>query len=122
MATYSAVPPPGHPSQATINAQLSQADIEAWTLQALASLEVNPSARGTGVKLAIPLDTDPTTDDSPRKYPKPRRESFQRDSQKHRDLLLKGKEGSRRRQRWENGMYIAIKLERHKRQTHCDGK
>ena len=32
-----------------------------------------------------------------------RRSSIQRDSLRRRELLLKGKEGSRRRQRWENG-------------------
>lgn len=32
-----------------------------------------------------------------------RRETLHRDSLKRRDALLKGKEGSRRRQRWENG-------------------
>lgn len=33
-----------------------------------------------------------------------RREPMRRDSLKRREALLKGKEGSRRRQRWENGM------------------
>lgn len=32
-----------------------------------------------------------------------RKEPVRRDSQRRRELLLKGKEGSRRRQRWENG-------------------
>ena len=32
-----------------------------------------------------------------------RREPIRRDSLKRREALLKGKEGSRRRQRWENG-------------------
>lgn len=33
-----------------------------------------------------------------------RRKSSQRDSMRRRDALLKGKEGSRQRRRWENGM------------------
>jgi hypothetical protein len=32
------------------------------------------------------------------------KEPGRRDSQKRREALLKGKEGSRRRQRWENGI------------------
>jgi hypothetical protein len=32
-----------------------------------------------------------------------RRESVRKDSMKRREALLKGKDGSRRRQRWENG-------------------
>ena len=35
-----------------------------------------------------------------------RREPLHRDSMKRREALLKGKEGSRRRQRWENGSYL----------------
>jgi hypothetical protein len=34
-----------------------------------------------------------------------RREPLSRDSSKRREALLKGKDGSRRRQRWENGMH-----------------
>lgn len=36
--------------------------------------------------------------------PPKRREPLRRDSLKRREALLKGKEGSRRRQRWENGV------------------
>ena len=36
---------------------------------------------------------------------RPHREPLRRDSQKRREALLKGKEGSRRRTRWENGSY-----------------
>lgn len=104
MAIYSAVPPP---EQAAAQPSLAAADIEAWTLQALESLQVSPQAVDTGVNLKIPLDEPRIRDRehvsaSTKTYK--RRESFVRDSQKKRDALLKGKEGSRRRQRWENGM------------------
>jgi hypothetical protein len=93
MAIYSSVPPPSQQASA------SAVDIEAWTVSALESLSVSPTARGTGVRLAIPLERD-------EEVAKPglkRKEPLRRDSLKRRDALLKGKEGSRRRQRWENG-------------------
>jgi hypothetical protein len=37
-----------------------------------------------------------------------RRDPIRRDSLKRREALLKGKEGSRRRQRWENGMNFSL--------------
>lgn len=36
-----------------------------------------------------------------------RREPLRRDSLKRREALIKGKDGSRRRQRWENGMWCS---------------
>ncbi|PGG96497.1 hypothetical protein AJ79_09557 [Helicocarpus griseus UAMH5409] len=73
---------------------------------------------GTSVSLAIPLDDEhhPPTSLPLRVRTAPngetaapvasatyrRREPLRRDSQKRREALLKGKEGSRRRQRWEN--------------------
>jgi hypothetical protein len=92
-------------------------DIEAWTEQATAALStVTISAPGdapvgtTTVSLQIPLDDVET-----RAAPAPataakegglykRKEPVRRDSLKRRDALLKGKEGSRRRLRWENGV------------------
>jgi hypothetical protein len=77
---------------------------------------------GTSVSLAIPLDDpiyprdDPFTSRVKIVNDRPegethrtlstyrRREPIRRDSLKRREALLKGKEGSRRRQRWENGM------------------
>ncbi|KAL5325643.1 hypothetical protein ACEPPN_006771 [Leptodophora sp. 'Broadleaf-Isolate-01'] len=105
MAIYSSVPPP---SQATLPIQ--PINIESWTTtSALSSLTISPSARGTGpgVTLSIPLDL---TDEiearpSPKKSVKDAgagREKMRKDSMKRREALLKGKEGSRRRQRWEN--------------------
>jgi hypothetical protein len=113
---------------------LTQQDISAWTEQAAASLqildisdsvaqvEVTDATRGTSNALSIPLDgpiaasikpsvsrvkivsksTDETIADVSTTYR--RREPLRRDSLKRREALLKGKEGSRRRQRWENGI------------------
>ncbi|KAJ5659201.1 hypothetical protein N7507_005652 [Penicillium longicatenatum] len=72
--------------------------------------------RGTTVSLSIPLDDEPPASPSPQaKEANPtaeirstptvsfrRRESVRKDSMKRREALLKGKDGSRRRQRWEN--------------------
>jgi hypothetical protein len=99
MAIYSSVAPPSQqPAQSTT----SSIEIEAWSVSALQSLNISPSARGAGASLSIPFDT---SDDVPAKSPsyKPRKEPLKRDSQRRREALLKGKEGSRRRQRWENG-------------------
>jgi len=89
-------------------------DIEAWTEEATQSLaavalSTAPVPRGTLVTLAIDLDEKPTArheEDGPSVY-RPRREPMRRDSLKRREALLKGKEGSRRRTRWENGSYHA---------------
>jgi len=66
-----------------------------------------------GVSLQIPLDEHPVScaDASAAEalragYVK-RREPARRDSMKRRDALLKGKEGSRRRQRWENDRLLS---------------
>lgn len=89
-------------------------DVEAWTEQATKSLNaltiVSRGARGTSVSLAIDLDDylgkkqEAEAEDTTRVY-RPRREPLRRDSLKRREALLKGKEGSRRRTRWENGSY-----------------
>ncbi|KAL2005884.1 hypothetical protein VTN00DRAFT_10377 [Thermoascus crustaceus] len=86
------------------------------------SLQATPSRgpRGTSVALTIPLDDELHPADSP-SAPRvkivnggagesrrvlsstyKRREPSRRDSLRRREALLKGKEGSRRRQRWEN--------------------
>lgn len=97
-------------------------DIEAWTIAALEALSVSPSATGTtGRPIGIPLDehtnpgangqptssarvtivtadgTHPTTD----AITPPRRPPSRRDSMRRRELLLKGKEGSRQRRRYD---------------------
>lgn len=97
-------------------------DIEAWTEEATAAMSsVTISAPGevlgaTAVTLAIPLDDDTLATGGPvrpvgaaaaakegglykRKAP------LRRDSMDRREALLKGKEGSRQRRRWENGTY-----------------
>ncbi len=91
-------------------------DIEAWTEQATAamgSVTISTSApvvQGTSVAFDIPLDEldaparpAPATTTQVHTVYK-RKEPVRRDSLKRREALLKGKEGSRRRQRWENGM------------------
>ncbi|KKY38009.1 putative uv-damaged dna-binding protein [Diaporthe ampelina] len=129
MAIYSAVPPPpalqSQPTAHSQNASQQQPpaasgpiDIEAWTTSALESLSVSPTATGTtGRPLAIPLDehtnaqpasprvaiatadgaAHPTTD----AVTPPRRPPSRRDSLRRRELVLKGKEGSRQRRRYD---------------------
>lgn len=107
---------PGTP--APHNAPNTGIDIDAWTIAALQSLNVSPAARGIGSPLAIPIDQQrisrtPTKDATPKavkfdanRSPSPptppRRPPSRRDSQVKREALLKGKEGSRQRRRWEN--------------------
>ena len=104
------------------NASVSPStNIEAWTEQVTqsigsVSLVSQGTVPGTSVSLAIDLD-EPThqrrdeasrnahhADDVSTGY-RPRRDPLRRDSLKRREALLKGKEGSRRRTRWENGSY-----------------
>ncbi|KAJ5144885.1 hypothetical protein N7448_002277 [Penicillium atrosanguineum] len=102
--------------------------ISAWTEQASASLEnltlsesrlegtpSRPSRsglQGASVPISIPLDDEPPVTPSRVKIASAetrpptvsfrRREPLQLDSSKSREAVLKGKDGSRRRQRWEN--------------------
>jgi hypothetical protein len=123
---------PSHPPHALHQHSLSDAstatvDIEAWTVAALESLSIAPIARGTGNALSIPLDGDHNmardsvadvagqmklrgvafegddTDAFGASITPPRRPPSRRDSMRRREALLKGKEGSRQRRRWENG-------------------
>jgi len=89
------------------------------TTTTAAAAAPTPLIRGTAVTLDIPLDdhhnhtvqpgaSAPGTNDTSagqaaRTGYVRRREPLRRDSLKRREALLKGKEGSRRRQRWENG-------------------
>ena len=122
MAIYPTSNPSAQEGQPSSAAAL---DIEAWTeqatqsLQAVSSSPLSPAAarraglRGTSVSLNIPLDEHATSNhqsSEAKRAPiadsasaRPRREPHRRDSLKRREALLKGKEGSRRRQRWENG-------------------
>lgn len=102
-------------------------DIEAWTVeQAAEALQATsitspspPRARpAAAVTIEIPLDDDaiaaanamataqPRTREAVHTVYK-RREPIRRDSLKRREALLKGKEGSRRRQRWENDRLLS---------------
>ncbi|PSS02156.1 hypothetical protein BD289DRAFT_422725 [Coniella lustricola] len=119
---------PQQPAQAPHPAQVAAGaiDIEAWTISALQSLSVSPEARGIGgTPLAIPLDDHHHAAAAavvpvlvgeggvPRVViavneahanagiTPPRRPSSRRDSMKRREALLKGKEGSRQRRRWD---------------------
>jgi len=125
MAIYSAVPPPHEQppvSASPVHHHVSGApsapvDVEAWTVAALQSLSISPAVVGTGHVLSIPLDDharDPaattrmklrkvTIDVDPDAPVAPARKLRRRDSMDRREALLKGKEGSRQRRRWENG-------------------
>lgn len=122
MAIFPLVSTPGQ-NQATT--QPEAVDIESWTEQATQALHAVaisspsvPSALlgGGPSALAIPLDDHEVRQDlsqhgtqSAKTATQPvssgyvkRRDPVRRDSMKRREALLKGKEGSRRRQRWEN--------------------
>ncbi|OLN97533.1 hypothetical protein CCHL11_00935 [Colletotrichum chlorophyti] len=120
VATAPDVPPqPQTPVAALVASQSAVAasvDIEAWTISALESLSVSPVARGTGTPLAINLDeqvkktaTVAIAADAPATQQTPiRRPLSRRDSQKKREALLKGNEGSRQRRRWENDRLVGV--------------
>jgi hypothetical protein len=98
-------------------------DVAAWTQSAVQamnglSLHSDPSVpatalQGSAVTLQIPLDgvygkanlngEGISAGQAVREGYTLRRKSSQRDSLRQRDALLKGKEGSRQRRRWENG-------------------
>ncbi|KAH7309333.1 R3H-associated N-terminal domain-containing protein [Rhexocercosporidium sp. MPI-PUGE-AT-0058] len=111
MAIYSSVAPPSQPPPlaTTISTPSSlpiqPIDVESWSAtSALQTLTISPSARGTGVTLSIPLDE--VVEARAKKIAKDGKgdgtTKMRKDSMKRREALLKGKEGSRRRQRWEN--------------------
>lgn len=96
-------------------------NIEAWTaetIQSISTLQISAATvpepiRRTNVTLDISLDDEVASRAEERARAEAaglarrasykRREPLRRDSLKHRQALLKGKEGSRRRQKWENG-------------------
>ncbi|KAF2835220.1 hypothetical protein M501DRAFT_999248 [Patellaria atrata CBS 101060] len=103
-----------HPSNPTpAQSTPSAAQIEAWTEQAavaLAGITISAPPIPTPVALEIPLDAHerqqriapaPIANDILDGYVK-RKEPLRRDSLKRREALKMGREGSRRRQRWEN--------------------
>ncbi|OBT72333.1 hypothetical protein VF21_09463 [Pseudogymnoascus sp. 05NY08] len=96
MAIYSSVPPPS---------QQPSVDIETWTLHALQHLDITP--------LQIPIHDDPpTVAAAPAPKPAPRTITASAKPKpapsKRRELAEKGKEGSRRRKRWENDRLIGV--------------
>ncbi|KAK4448473.1 R3H-associated N-terminal domain-containing protein [Podospora aff. communis PSN243] len=121
-AAPGAAHPHGHGHAHSLsNASTATVDVEAWTAEALASLSISPAARGTGTALAIALDTEHAPS-APRMklrniaFDGPggagitpaRRAPMRRDSMKKRDELLRGKEGSRQRRRWENDHLLHV--------------
>ncbi|KAJ4154094.1 hypothetical protein LMH87_010557 [Akanthomyces muscarius] len=112
--------PPQHAAQSP-SVHSTGIDIDAWTISALQSLSVSPIARGTGTPLSIPIDEHVlpktrtvTADgravkfDTEEAVTPPRRPPSRRDSMARREALLKGKEGSRQRRRWENDRLIGV--------------
>lgn len=105
-------------------ASIQSLDLSDSTVHVQSLHASSTAVRGTSTALSIPLDDPVTTtttkpEASPRvKIADPskelnttgyrRREPIRRDSLKRRESLLKGKEGSRRRQRWENGIYTSL--------------
>lgn len=96
--------------------------VEAWTVEQAAdvlkatSISTPRLSRGRSVTLDIALDDDLHQASSPlqtRERTEPshtvykRREPIRRDSLNRRNAVLKGKEGSRRRQRWENDRLLS---------------
>lgn len=82
-------------------------------IRPVAATARSDAIRGTAVTLSIPLDevsapkpvrpSEPLEGEDGKTSYVPRRKVLRRDSMERREALLKGKEGSRRRQRWENG-------------------
>lgn len=104
------------PSETALSQTMS---LKAWAEQVTqsmnaGSLSTPPSSRGQVTSLAIPIDEPSrfkSVDaveaafhmDACNTAGRARREPLRRDSMKRREALSKGHEGSRRRQRWENG-------------------
>lgn len=94
-------------------------EVQAWAdeaAEALHSVSINgtpASARPTKVTISIALDEDARTARQRKEARAQEAEDAshprndKRDSMKRREALLKGRDGTRRRQRWENGMCIA---------------
>lgn len=97
MAIYSAVPPPEQQvpdTPATVQQFVESANL----IGGLAGLSLSPSGRN-GISSSILFSAEGEA----LKAVRARKEPMKRDSMKRREALLRGTEGSRRRQRWENG-------------------
>ncbi len=64
------------------------------------SMAQNKPVVGTSVRITVPIDDTARATSMP--YPD--RKLVRRDSLERREAFLKGKEGSRQRRRWENGI------------------
>ena len=120
MAVSSKLPNPSTEMEGTLPSSMDR--VEAWQVSQIAdvlsatSISSPPPARpvrGASVKLDIPLDESAIHEDEvtrPRAEAVhtvyKRREPIRRDSMKRREALLKGKEGSRQRRRWENSRLL----------------
>ncbi|CAK7211262.1 hypothetical protein SBRCBS47491_001063 [Sporothrix bragantina] len=109
--------------------------VQDWRRDVLEAIAMEPNARGTvGEPLTImldeqvvlpmrprnlghyvptttfaPIDSDSDDEVKPRKVSHPiKRSNSNRDSQRRRNLLLVGKEGSRQRRRWENDRLMHV--------------
>nr|OQO16421.1 hypothetical protein B0A51_14894 [Rachicladosporium sp. CCFEE 5018] len=113
---------PLKPAIATLPSASPMERVEAWTVSnvadilSAASISSPSPPRGTAVTIDIPLDASAIDEDEPRPSRSrseavhtvyKRRSIIRRDSQNRREALLKGKEGSRRRQRWENDRLLS---------------
>ncbi|KAH8173424.1 uv-damaged dna-binding protein [Sarocladium implicatum] len=126
-------PPAGYVFPSPANTRATPIDIDAWTIHALESLSVSPLARGTRSPLSINIDEqrkqrartvpqdgiEEKQERVTRVYIEEdekvdlqrdpiRRPPSRRDSQRKREMLLKGKEGSRQRRRWENDRLMHV--------------
>lgn len=81
------------------------------------------SPRGNAVQLSVSLDGEASQSSTSRPHISdhvatsstihPVRKLVRRDSMERREALLKGKEGSRQRRRWENGITWLLKIINH---------
>ena len=105
MAIY---PPPGAKKSAIPNRSYQQSLWAEETTRAVGALSLNPPIRTrlSPEALTIPLEeSEASCQENDISARPPRREPVRRDSIKFREALLMVNEGSRRRQRWENGSY-----------------
>lgn len=105
-----------------VEENVARVDVAAWTQQALQAMnglslhaDLTRPAGASAVALQIPLDAEHgddgegiTAGQAVREGHVLRRKSSTRDSMRRRDSLLEGKEGTRQRRRWENGMHKSI--------------
>jgi hypothetical protein len=103
MAIYSSVPPP---PQAPATPSQPGIDIEAWTLHALQHLSL--STTSSPIPLHIPISDAPARPPLSRPVKKASPRPAPAAQSKRRELAAKGKEGSRRRQRWENDRLLGV--------------